>query len=260
MSESGPLSGTGGQDIAMFMAQNIIEDLKYMKVSAWIDWQSYAGGGTWETIRVDKTSLAIIPARRCYMQAAFSRFIRPGSRIIESDDANTIAALVPKTGNLVVVVRNGGTSNVNYTFDLSRVTPLPTGVRVYQYHVSAYQTLSKLPDVPISNKQFTLIAPAQSVTTCVVPGVIDSTMTAAITGKEYRRSYRSAPAEDRFYPGCFLSKGAIKPPENATGIEVYSLQGKRLVQVSFRGNRTANLSAVFSALHAAEIYYVKYNH
>lgn len=173
MSESGPLSGTGGQDISMFMAQNIIEDLKLMKVSAWIDWQSYAGGGDWETIIIDKSTLAVVPSKRCFMQAAFGRFIRPGSQIIESSDPNTLAALVPRTGNLVVIVRNGGTASVNYTFDLSKVSILPTNVHVYQFLVSSYKVLSKLPDVSITNKQFSITAPAQSVTSCAIPGVVD---------------------------------------------------------------------------------------
>jgi O-glycosyl hydrolase len=178
MSESGPLSGTGGQDISMFMAQNIIEDLKIMKVSAWIDWQSYAGGGDWETINVDKSTLAVVPSKRCYMQAAFGRFIRPGSQIIESNDSNTIAALVPQTGNMVVIVRNGGTASVNYTFDLSKVGRLPGSVHVYQFLVSSYKVLSKLPDVSIANKQFAITVPAQSVTSCAIPGVIDPVATA----------------------------------------------------------------------------------
>jgi O-glycosyl hydrolase len=80
MSESGPLNGTGGQDIAMFMAQEIIEDLKLMKVSAWIDWQSYDGGGDWETARVNPTTLALTPAKRYYMQAVVSG-LRPCKRV-----------------------------------------------------------------------------------------------------------------------------------------------------------------------------------
>jgi hypothetical protein len=162
----------------MFMAQNIIEDLKLMKVSAWIDWQSYAGGGDWETIKVNKSTLAVVPSKRCYMQAAFGRFIRPGSQIIESSDPNTLAALVPRTGNLVVIVRNGGTASINYTFDLSKVSRLPTNVYVYQFLVSSYKLLSKLPDISITDKQFSMTAPAQSVTSFAIPGVVDPVATA----------------------------------------------------------------------------------
>ena len=236
MSESGPLSGTGGQDIAMFMAQEIIEDLKLMKVNAWIDWQSYAGGGSWETIRVDKNTLAIIPAPRCYMQAAFGRFIRPGSQIIESNDPNTLAALVPRTGNLVIIMRNGGTSSISYTFDLSKVTRLPAGVHVYQYLVSAYQTLSKLPDAAISNKQFTITAPAQSVTTCAVPNVVDSTITAT----------RPSPSPSRRIAlefNCNNQRGlSIRlPSAGIYSLVAYSSSGRKVAAVSRDGVAGVNI-------------------
>lgn len=169
-SETGPLAGTGGQDITMLMSQYIIEDLRLLKASAWLDWQSY-GSGDWGTFQVNRTTLALIPAKRYYMQAAFCRFIRPGSRFISSSDTNTIAALVPKTGNLVIIVRNGGAASVSYTFDLTRFTTMPASANLYQFLVSAYQTLSRLPDVSITGKQFTITSPARSVTTCLVAGV-----------------------------------------------------------------------------------------
>ena len=230
-----------------------------MKVSAWIDWQSYAGGGTWETIRVDKNSLAIVPARRCYMQAAFGRFIRPGSQIIESNDSNTLAALVWATGNLVLVVRNGLTSSRNYTFDLSRVDRLPPAVRIHQYLVSDYKTLSRLPDIVISDKQFGLTAPPQSISTCVIPGVIDPVATAGEPAKGKCAAYCAAATGGRLYFGSFLIKGAIKLPENISGIEVYSLRGKRLIRISIKGNGAANLGPVFAPLHSSEVYYLKYS-
>ena len=251
MSESGPLNGTGGQDIAMFMSRIIIEDLKYMKVSAWIDWQSYAGGGAWETVRVDKNSLAVIPARRCFMQAAFSRFIRPGSRIIETSDSNSIAALVWATGNLVVVVRNAAASNVNYTLDLSRVARLPAGAQVYQYLVSAYQNLAKLSDMAISNKQLTLTAPSQSITTCVFAGVVDPTPT-KVKAVESANESPVATCLVKLAVGLSASAGALRRQTDGD-VEVFSLQGKKLLRVSLRTNAATLLS-----LHPWEVYCMRY--
>jgi len=171
-SESGPLAGTGGQDITMLMSQYIIEDIKLLKASAWLDWQS-VGSGNWGTFQVDRNTLALMPEKRYYMQAAFGRFIRPGSQIIESNNSNTIAALVPRTGNLVIIIRNGGTASINYTCDLSRFTRMGNSAQVYRFLVSQYQTLSRLSDAVISNKQFSITSPAQSIITGVVPGVID---------------------------------------------------------------------------------------
>lgn len=234
MSESGPLSGTGGQDIAMFMAQEIIEDLKLMKVSGWIDWQSYDGGGDWETARVNPTTLALSTPRRYYMQAAFGRFIRPGSQIIESNDSNTIAALVPLTGNLVIITRNGGTASVNYTFDLSRVARLPASAHVYQYLVSAYQSLSKLPDVAIANKQFTITAPAQSIVSCAVPGVVDIVATRTTNNDIPARNFAVSSSGEH-------ALAVWLPRQGRFDLRLFTIAGKSIFSICKLGNQGDNL-------------------
>ena len=174
-SETGPLAGTGNQDIAMFMSQYIIQDLRMLKPNAWLDWQT-VGSGDWGTFQINRTNLALIPTRRYYMQAAFSRFIRPGSQFIESSDSNSLAALVPATHNGVFIIRNGGNSSINYTWDLGRFTTMGSSAAVYQFLVSNYQALSKLPDATITNKQFTITSPAQSITTCIVSGIAETAL------------------------------------------------------------------------------------
>jgi O-glycosyl hydrolase len=174
-SETGPLAGTGNQDIAMFMSQYIIQDLRMLKPNAWLDWQT-VGSGDWGTFQINRTNLALIPTRRYYMQAAFSRFIRPGSLFIESSDSNSLAALVPGTRNGVFIIRNGGNSSINYTWDLTRLTTMGSNAAVYQFLVSNYQALSKLPDAAITNKQFTITSPAQSITTCIVSGIAETAL------------------------------------------------------------------------------------
>jgi hypothetical protein len=102
------------------------------------------------------------------MHAAFSRFIRPGSQIIYSSDTNSVAALVPSTGNLVIVLRNNANSNIPYTIDLSRCTTLGTSAEFYRFSLPG--KLSRLDDIPINEKKLSFNAPAQTITTCVIPG------------------------------------------------------------------------------------------
>ncbi|MBN2189546.1 MAG: hypothetical protein JW699_08825 [Chitinispirillaceae bacterium] len=168
-SETGPLAGTGGQDIAMLMSQYIIQDLRLLKPMAWLDWQT-VGSGNWGTFQINPTTLALVPTRRYYMQAAFSRFIRPGAQFIYSSDSNSLAALVPSTGNGVFIIRNGGASGISYLWDLTRFSSVGSHAVVYQYLVSNYLTLSRLSDVSIASKQFSITSPAQSITTCIVAG------------------------------------------------------------------------------------------
>ncbi len=232
-SETGPLAGTGGQDITMLMSQYIIEDIRLLKASAWIDWQSY-GSGNWGTFQVDRNSLALMPAKRYCMQAAFSRFIRPGSQIIESNDSNTIAALVPRTGNLIIIIRNGGTAGINYTCDLSRFTRMGSSAQVYRFLVSQYQTLSRLPDAAISNKQFSVTCPAQSITTCAVPGVIDVVSACpAISSKRIRTL--SFSEMNRHAINVYL------PSAGEYCITFFSSSGKKIKTLHGKGNIGNNL-------------------
>jgi hypothetical protein len=113
------------------------------------------------------------------MHAAFSRFIRPGSQIIYSSDTNSVAALVPSTGNLVIVLRNNANSNTPYTIDLSRCTTLGTSAEIYRFSLPG--KLSRLDDIPINDKKLSFNAPAQTITTCVIPG-----STTAIEKERYK--------------------------------------------------------------------------
>ena len=126
-SESGPLVWPGGNqmDVSLWMADVIIRDIKEeMKVNAWVDWQ-VLDAGVWGSITVDYTQQTAVPNKRFYMHAAFSRFIRPGAQIISSDKDSTLAALVPSTGNLIVVVLNGQTANKTTCSTCPCSTPFP---------------------------------------------------------------------------------------------------------------------------------------
>jgi O-glycosyl hydrolase len=180
MSESGPLNkGSDASDITMWMSNVIIQDLRDMKPNAWIDWQVSDPSGNWCTIQTTQASQSFKYTGRYYMHAAFSRFIRPGSQIIASSDANSVAALVPANGNLVVVVRNAGTSNASYTVDLSKFASIGTTAAVYRFSLPG--SLAKQADIAISNKQFSFTAPSTTITTLVIPGG-----TTAISGSALR--------------------------------------------------------------------------
>ena len=166
-SESGPLTWPGGNQMAvsLWMADVIIRDIKEMKSNAWLDWQ-VLDGGVWGSITPNYTAQTAVPNKRFYMHAGFSRFIRPGSQIIDSDKDSTLAALVPSTGNLVVVILNSQTTSRNYVVDLSRFNTLPATASAYR--TSPNEDLVKLTDIAITTKTLTVTAMAQSINTYVV--------------------------------------------------------------------------------------------
>jgi O-glycosyl hydrolase len=165
-SESGPLTWPGGDqmDVSLWMADVIIRDLLDMRVNAWLDWQ-VIDGGVWGSIHVDYGAQTALPNKRYYMHAGFSRFIRPGSTIIESGSDSVLAALVPETQSLVLVILNASNADRGYALDLSRFALTEPQVRLYR--TSESEDLARQPDLPAGSGPVSFNARARSINTLV---------------------------------------------------------------------------------------------
>ena len=166
-SETGPLSKSGDEHIALWMANVIIQDLRDMHAEAWIDWQIGDPAENWRSLALNHSKQTFTPNARYYMHAAFSRYIRPGSRIIDSDNGNTLAALTPD-GALVLIVRNSGSSDVKYNFDLSEFVKIGTSAKVVRFELPG--SLTKQSDIAVSGKALSMTAKANTITTMVIDG------------------------------------------------------------------------------------------
>ena len=166
-SETGPLSKSGDEHIALWMANVIIQDLRDMKAEAWVDWQIADPAENWRSIKADHKKQTFSYMPRYYMHAAFSRYIRPGSRIIDSDNGNTVAALRPD-GALVIVVRNSGSSDVKYNFDLTKFDKIGTSAKVVRFELPG--SLTPQSDIAVANKSLSMTAKSNTVTTMVIDG------------------------------------------------------------------------------------------
>jgi len=166
-SETGPLSKSGDEHIALWMANVIIQDLRDMHAEAWIDWQIGDPAENWRSLALNHSKQTFTPNARYYMHAAFSRYIRPGSRIIDSDNGNTLAALRPD-GALVLIVRNSGSSDVKYNFDLGEFVKIGTSAKVVRFELPG--SLTKQSDIAVSGKALSMTAKANTITTMVIDG------------------------------------------------------------------------------------------
>ena len=166
-SETGPLSKSGDEHIALWMANVIIQDLRDMKAEAWVDWQIADPAENWRSIKADHKKQTFSYMPRYYMHAAFSRYIRPGSRIIDSDNGNTVAALRPD-GALVIVVRNSGSSDVKYNFDLTKFVKIGASAKVVRFELPG--SLKPQSDIAVANKSLSMTAKSNTVTTMVIDG------------------------------------------------------------------------------------------
>jgi galactan endo-1,6-beta-galactosidase len=108
-----------GDATGMSLASNLNLDFRWLHPTAWVYWQAFDGGG-WGLIQADEnagTLGAVNP--KYYVLAQFSRHIRPGMRIIDGGEGNTVAAYDPAAHRLVIVTTNYGTGQwINY--DLSK--------------------------------------------------------------------------------------------------------------------------------------------
>ena len=168
-SETGPLSVTlnDSTDAAIFMAGRIMTDLRDMQPNAWVDWQFGDPSQNWATVTLNDTQQTWTPLKRFYVQAGFSRFIRPGAIMLALSGPDMVGALAPDGQSIAVVIRNGGTSTESFTFDL---TPLATvGAQVAAYRTSSSEDLATLAAIPVDKWSFTVTVPASAVTTLVIP-------------------------------------------------------------------------------------------
>ncbi len=108
-----------GMPSALAFAEHIALDLKRLEPAAWIFWQAVettalsGAGSNWGLVKVDLRSPAadrhqIHLTRKYWAMAQFSRYIKPGYRLIPVDDLDTAGAVSPDGKRVVLVHVNGG--------------------------------------------------------------------------------------------------------------------------------------------------------
>lgn len=168
-SESGPLSWPGGDDndVAIYMANRIIMDLREMQPVAWLDWQ-VVDGGVWGSIHVEQEKETFTYTKRFYMHRNFSNFITPASVFIDIDHDKMVAAIDEDRKSLVIVALNDSSNKEEeFTFDLSNFQAI--GAAAAMYRTSKTENLKKQTDVAIWGKRFHLKIPPYSITTFSIP-------------------------------------------------------------------------------------------
>lgn len=174
-SESGPLSWPGGNqmDVSLWMADVIIRDIREMRVNGWLDWQ-VIDGGVWGSLTVNHGRQTAVPNKRYWMHANFSRAIRPGSAILEGGAANVLAALVPATGSLALVILNASAEDQAHPLDLTRFATLGPAFTVHR--TSESENLLRLADLPVSAGRATFTARARSISTLVIKAALPTSI------------------------------------------------------------------------------------
>ncbi|WP_435164180.1 glycoside hydrolase family 30 protein [Paenibacillus glycanilyticus] len=176
MSEYGT-GGTGPHDhgdmtSVMELAERIITDLRLLQPAAWVYWQAVedeSARNNWGFIHTDfrQGNGQYEMTKQYYAMAQFSRFIRPGSRILWLDDRDSIAAYDEARKQLTVVAHNReGQRQIRY--DLGPFVQGDAAAKLYR--TSELENLVEA-ELSIHSNKFTVNLEAQSVTTVVIANV-----------------------------------------------------------------------------------------
>ncbi|REE89063.1 galactan endo-1,6-beta-galactosidase [Paenibacillus taihuensis] len=164
-----------GDSTGLTMSRNILWDIKYMKNSAWVYWQvvETAGSG-WGMLETDLNNPSgdrsvYSVTRKYYTMGQWSKYIRPGYKMLDINNGDSIAAYDSVGKKLIIVGMNDSASSNTITYDLSQfatVSGTLTGTRT-----SSTENNAALSGLTLSNKQFSVTLPAGSVSTFVITGV-----------------------------------------------------------------------------------------
>ncbi|MBV9614528.1 MAG: hypothetical protein JO031_03625, partial [Ktedonobacteraceae bacterium] len=174
MSEWGENAQASPMAAALDLSKRILLDEQQLHPSAWVLWQALDEPGAsnandlWGLIAGDNTTGLSYPSRY-WAFGNYSKFVRPGYKMIENSDSNSFTAYDAGTHTLAIVTTNSSSSDETVTYNLSSFNNVSSSATPYQ--TSATENLQQLGSIAIDNKQFTSVLPASSITTFVLPNI-----------------------------------------------------------------------------------------
>ena len=139
MSEYGDGDGSG-----MTMASQILNDVRNIKPTAWVYWQTVDNATGWGFVLNGLDGSAnynYTYNEKYYVMANFSRFIRPGYQMIGMSDSYSLAAY-DGLGTVAIVTLNSGSPTQTITYSLQNFGAGPWTVTPHQ--TSSSQNLATL--------------------------------------------------------------------------------------------------------------------
>lgn len=175
MSEYGDSDGDG-----LTLAQTITEDLTYLKPSAWVYWQPVEAYNSWGLVNGsfanasdENSSTRALPGwiyNKYYVFAQFTRFLRPGYKIIGSNDHNTITAYDAAAKKLLFITVNyGNAQKIIYDFSSLKSTTSKSAAITFTNNNGAKRLQAA--SATVTSKKFTINAEANTIYSTVVENV-----------------------------------------------------------------------------------------
>ncbi len=179
---NGSLDGDA-MDNALLLSSRIDTNEHQMHPTAWSIWQAVDGGtkpgddGTcddlWGLVCTNIEPSGPAPAgitfpKRYYVMGNYSKFVRPGYRMVADSDPDTFAAYDDKSSTLVIVATNHDRSAKPVSYDLSGFAA--GGGVATPHRTDVAENLAVQAPIPVTSGRFADTLPPRSVTTYVVKG------------------------------------------------------------------------------------------
>ncbi len=160
------------------IANRITKDMREMQPDGWVFWQAVESEQTqvslnknWGLIHADfedGTEMYWLP-KKYYAMAQYTKFIRPGYIMIDINNSDAVAFMNLDESKLVIVQRNASSSDVSYTYNMTGFDNV--GATASVYRTSSSENFQNLSDISILNKELTVTANAQSITTYIISDI-----------------------------------------------------------------------------------------
>lgn len=214
MSEVGGGSGSG-LAANLNLAQKVMDDIRYMQPSAWIDWQYMEeGNDTWCLIRGSFADGTYERIKAFYVREQFSQFIRKGYTILNTTSGQSLAARSADGKTYVVVALNTGSIQSTHDIDLNFFDDVKAS-DIKAWRTSSTEDMAETTDFSLADGHLTCRLPSQSITTLVITASPKAEASNAIeAGATYAVTARAAAS-------CALEATALDGTDGTVSIETY---------------------------------------
>lgn len=192
--------GQNFEDIrpGLALAKQITTDIRQLEPRAWVLWQAIEDGvnmnaahenSNWGLIHVDfapenPATVEVNYNKKYYTMGNYSKFIRPGYHIINSDNSDTLAAIDPNSDTAVVVYRNESSTALQLDIDLNGFAQIADNATATPTVTSAEDHLTAGSSIAVENGRLVAAVKPQSITTFVIKGV-EGVNTKRVLGGEH---------------------------------------------------------------------------
>lgn len=166
VSETGPDGGIELQSSLVF-TQKLFNDMRYMKPSAWIDWQLMEEGNReWGLLVCNFKDQSYEILKNYYVRMQITRFFKRGYTMVETGNDQVLAAIDPLKKELVIALLNTSETDKSVKIDLTNFTQKNLSSELYR--TSASENCQKIEGKGITNNLLNYTILKQSLSTFII--------------------------------------------------------------------------------------------